>query len=523
MTTNVTTTATAIERTTATTIESNNNEMSLLLLNTWSSLSLTTAISTNSSTSERNSHNKKNKNHDDDDDNDHASSSTRGIQIDILSVGSRHLPDQQAAQNDTFGSHPAVRYFYAATEADDVEVQCDVRLNPRLALQVARHCRRAVNHPNYPLLLSKLAERFIRPDKLKSKAHPGGWLCAQKRPLDAFLNMAQKYHYYDDDGDSKNDDKFRHMPDYLLILDDDAWVNLDHVVEYFASSSSALPNSSWTTNNPPRPRQLPRVVAGCLIVMNDSLQFTMPHGGFGLLWNREALQRLLQPLFCHHHNNHTTATATADAMNPNNPMAKNPASTRVQQPSSFNHDADEENVFEQWACWRLQQNSIGELPLFRNGMSIANLMQAYLHNQPYHQIRHWNNNSIGNCLHSDTAWGYFVNYYHLATQPPSNESPLVAAAPPAAAPPPAPENQSRRTRRRRRRQERLRRRQQGQQQEQQQQLEASLGLTNHSSVPTTIIQPSFSEGSISSDRLVGYNQSQMQLWGANKGDPNLWR
>ncbi|KAL7575868.1 hypothetical protein ACA910_003184 [Epithemia clementina (nom. ined.)] len=85
----------------------------------------------------------------------------------------------------------------------------------------------------------------------------------------------------------------------------------------------------------------------------------MPHGGFGLLWNREALHCLLQPLFCHHHNNHTTATAAADAMNPYNPMAKNPATTRVQQPSSFNHDADKENVFEQWACWRFQQNNIG--------------------------------------------------------------------------------------------------------------------------------------------------------------------
>ncbi|KAL7564275.1 hypothetical protein ACA910_014339 [Epithemia clementina (nom. ined.)] len=382
-----------------------------------------------------------------------SSSSSSFPIVDILSIGSRHLPDLQQAQRDTFGSHPAVRYFYSATEFDDFEAHCDRSLSYMSAMQIALLCRYRHNKAAYPVL-DKLAQGFIRKRKLIEKANPSGWVCAQKRPIAAFWNMMQKY--YVSQPQQQNDDKTTimtnnnhtvfansaadyhaaatnatNLPDYLIVLDDDAFVNLDLILPHI-------------TGQPQQQQHQPRVVAGCLVVVEHQLDFTMPHGGFGLVWNRRALERFLQPIYCNH---------SSDA------NSSNHSSYRPSLAITNNQE------FEQMACWRMQQNNIGELPLFRPGMSIATLFRAYAKNQPFKRYRRWND--VGYCLHSDTAWGYFVNYYPLANLADERQSHFL------------PTSQS-----------------------------------NH-----------VTRGNASSlsDRLVGYNQSQIRFWGNPPSDPNLLR
>jgi hypothetical protein len=56
---------------------------------------------------------------------------------------------------------------------------------------------------------------------LMKKFNPVGWMCAQKRPLDALHSLLQQYQQVKTS-----------LSDYLFIIDDDTWVNIDAIVPF---------------------------------------------------------------------------------------------------------------------------------------------------------------------------------------------------------------------------------------------------------------------------------------------------
>ena len=128
-------------------------------------------------------------------------------------------------------------------------------------------------------------------------------------------------------------------------------------------------------------------VAGCMVRSRiHEMNFTHTFGGFGLMLNRLAIENFLSPLYCPDRSQNVNLTdITFLGLNAN---------------------------FEQQACYRLRQNLIGEEPLFRPGMSVADLLHAYVADQPYLKYKEWND--VGFCLHSDWVFGYFINFYFIA-------------------------------------------------------------------------------------------------------------
>ncbi|KAL7571464.1 hypothetical protein ACA910_019217 [Epithemia clementina (nom. ined.)] len=94
------------------------------------------------------------------------------------------------------------------------------------------------------------------------------------------------------------------------------------------------------------------------------------------------------------------------------------------------HGGSEDDAFESLACQRIAQNGVGEKLLFRNGMSIADLMHAYTTQHKFTDVDDWDKKTgdqpgqpqpnVGFCMHSDWVWGYFLNYYHVAWNEPSS-------------------------------------------------------------------------------------------------------
>ncbi|KAL7580791.1 hypothetical protein ACA910_001069 [Epithemia clementina (nom. ined.)] len=361
------------------------------------------------------------------------------VVVDIISIGSHTQPDLQKAQLETFGSHPAVRNFYAATEDDDEERDCATNLTLAQLSQISTLCRSRLNQ-GLPVL-EKFRSKFAHFQWLQKKGNPTGWMCAQKRPMQAFFHAVQKYYYIHIDDDNKNNNKVsthsvswstalwswssslvvqdsettsttnsntaisstesslqlalapERLPDYLILGDDDMWVNIDQVLSF-------VPNAY--------PASEPRAVAGCMIRFRvNEHNFTFPFGGFGFILNRPALFNFLRPLNCSTFSGLSLLLSTASAS----------THRGQQQVPGFNTN---NATFEELACWRIAQNGIGEMPLFRDGMSIADLMHAYSNNAQYLQVETWetksrqSNGGLGFCLHSDWVWGYFINYYHLA-------------------------------------------------------------------------------------------------------------
>ena len=305
--------------------------------------------------------------------------------IDILSVGCREQQRWHQAQEASFLAHKAVRHFYGVTEDDDTHAQCAAKLNPNRVWRISTFC--AKPKPQYPIL-NQLLQFFFDPQTLLKKRNPGGWLCAQTRPFDGFRRLVEKYKYQD----AKN------LPDYLIVVDDDTWVNINHVTQFVTQAY---------------PAQHAHVVAGCLMKTDPKeFNFTVAYGGYGMVWTKQALRRFLMPLQC------TDFAESSAKPTPRNKNGHPNRNNQVRKPRYQPLPGDPEETdadFVRSACWQLQQNAIGESHLFESGMSLADVLYAYAIDQPFENAKHWNaNHSTGFCMHSDWAWSYFVNFYHLS-------------------------------------------------------------------------------------------------------------
>jgi hypothetical protein len=147
------------------------------------------------------------------------------------------------------------------------------------------------------------------------------------------------------------------IPSYLAIIDDDTYLNMDLLLDVLLSKF---------------PPDQPHVLAGFNLDYIEKYEYTFPVGGYGSFLSQAAIERLLKPIDC--------STLDQDPL------------TRLN-------------------CWRLSLNYIGEAHIFRDGMSISDLMFEYSTRSPFSNVSSW---STGFCMHSDEALGYFFNFYHIA-------------------------------------------------------------------------------------------------------------
>jgi hypothetical protein len=99
--------------------------------------------------------------------------------------------------------------------------------------------------------------------------------------------------------------------------------------------------------------------AGCLL-HSRTMNFSYPFGGWSTIFTRKALENFVRPVYCG------------------------------------------SRAVDRWTgkvCRRLQENQAGERILFREGMSILDLMHKYAFDQPFLNVKHWN--TAGFCMHSE--------------------------------------------------------------------------------------------------------------------------
>lgn len=281
--------------------------------------------------------------------------------IDVLSTGSIHRPDNQVVQEAYLREHPSVRHYFAVTEFNDTEVDCHRHLNLTQLKLISNKCRTWKGKAEAPLL-AHMISGYVSMRYLTTKENPTGWMCAQKRPLTALWKILQTY--------PSNGDDF---PDYLFLLDDDTWIQMDTLV----------PNLILQY-----PSRQPFLIAGCLVESSHD-KFSFPFGGFGTIFTKAAVQRWIQPL--------------TDC---------NPFSTESSHVVQETTDHD----FVRYSCDRYHQHHrIGErIPpsLFSiSEMTVADILYSYVQRANYTDVTNWD--GIGFCLHSDWALGYFAGEYQV--------------------------------------------------------------------------------------------------------------
>ncbi|KAL7540837.1 hypothetical protein ACHAWF_006794 [Thalassiosira exigua] len=271
--------------------------------------------------------------------------------VDILSVGSINQMELLSAQERILGSHRSVRNFFNVTELDDYDPSCHANLTWDHVSKVVKFCRlRSSFGPEVLYMRSQ----YARTAWLQKKRNPTGWLCAQQRPF-AGLRKAQAHYRR----------TWQALPDYLLILDDDTYYDMDA----FRRNHERLDSSE------------PTVVAGCLVRPPVHLiNFTFPFGGFGTIMSKGSLGYLFHPIDC-------------------------PLLDKGAHPGTRKHSNSE------GICNQLSRNLVGELQYFENGDSLVDLIYKYVNVEKYRDVDRW---TTGFCMHSDWVTGYFVNFYNAS-------------------------------------------------------------------------------------------------------------
>ncbi|GFH61495.1 hypothetical protein CTEN210_17971 [Chaetoceros tenuissimus] len=223
------------------------------------------------------------------------------------------------------------------------------------------------NHNAYNKLTHHFSKGFTSIPWLKQKKNPIGWLCAINRADYAFIKYMELL--------QKSNAA---IPDYLMIIDDDTFINMNQLYSYFISNSDEdgyVPKSST-----------PVIFAGCRVrAAVHQIRFTFPHGGLGIYLSRGALKKWMMPIHCND-------TKNLDHVELCRRYTTNPT----------NSETDNANV------------TIGEGKFFRNGMNL---------NQVFKLLFHQGNI---NCFHGDWFFGYIANYLNISRHVvPKGEFPTV--------------------------------------------------------------------------------------------------
>uniref|UniRef100_A0A6U1S7A2 N-acetylgalactosaminide beta-1,3-galactosyltransferase n=1 Tax=Cyclophora tenuis TaxID=216820 RepID=A0A6U1S7A2_CYCTE len=234
---------------------------------------------------------------------------------------------------------------------DDADKLCHSNLTVVDTHMISDWCKARKWNPRRQKLMATHRMPYASKNWLKNKTNPVGWMCAQARPTVAFPALLRKYQ-------SEMETRPKNtLPDYVLVLDDDTYYNMEMVGQYLKQYDA----------------ETPRAIAGCMVRSPIWLiHYTIPFGGFGLIMSRGALKNFMKPVNC---------------------------SSTVK------------DEFSESACRRLKDNQIDEEAYFRDGMSVSELMETYTSSQPYRLHHNW---TIGYCLHSDWMWGFFINYYNIS-------------------------------------------------------------------------------------------------------------
>lgn len=252
--------------------------------------------------------------------------------IDVLSVGSVTRPQYLHAQKDTWASHRSVRNFWGLTEHNDFNQTCSDATRADVKADVAR----CIKYKGFKKSLRHfIGEGYtVSDDRVRKDS---GWLCAQRR-IGRALAWLKKIYLMEDD-----------LPDYLLLVDDDTYFDLVSFEEYVVRKR--LEPSKTEMHG------------ACLFLPAGHIKWSFPYGGFGTVFTRASLKRMLRPIHC--------------------------------------KNATSKDEFIQGCCQSLKKNRIGERAVFQEGMSVADLFHVYSALKMF-------------CLHSDWLTGYIANFYGVS-------------------------------------------------------------------------------------------------------------
>ena len=340
-----------------------------------------------------------------------------GLVIDVISIGSRDRPEYSRSQRNTWANHSSVRNFFLVTEDDDVGPdggtydQCVASISDSDVDSIFGYCEKVWSDMSVgnTWLQKRYSHAYnnsvpysfgTNGEALLTDGHKSSWLCSQKRTPMSLVNVLIQNYSAKSTKENSNSDNVdevgsdsntqpESLPDYLMIVDDGTYYDLDKLLE--EGQSSRLPADPTTT---------PFAGTGCKIVngKDESRAVTFNHAGYGMLYSRASIRRMLQPIHCR------KGFGGADGDN-----------TELQEWNDV-------------VCGVIRGGLIKETHFFRDGMNLVQLIGAYMTRSiPYQEFKKWNHNEeadvtnglsdVGYCMHSSWMMSYMVEQYRIGNVP----------------------------------------------------------------------------------------------------------
>jgi len=243
-----------------------------------------------------------------------ASGKSDDVKIDLLSIGSKSRPELIRAQKRIMSNHPSVAGSWWLTEDDDDDPSCSEGLDT--IDYIAKCTNKKVDPwkggPRYEVASIRAGNLHWDEERLAQDHYfpnnSSGWICAQKRVGFAIGKKIKAY------------SEMNYLPDFLVLLDDDTFINLD----------------LFSANLKGKDPSIPHIYGGFTFPLQD---FSFFWGGYSVIIPRASLQRLKTPLYCEKGKNYV-------------------------------------DNFAERACAAIDKNVIGEKDVYKYGMSVGDLAYA---------------------------------------------------------------------------------------------------------------------------------------------------
>ncbi|KAL3782062.1 hypothetical protein HJC23_006290 [Cyclotella cryptica] len=261
------------------------------------------------------------------------------LSTDVVSIGSVTRMDYLTSQIETWASHRSIRHFWGFSELQDYDQECSAMSDEARAALVDACKDRA--HPAFgdDRIQAFFEEYYGLSEGNVVRSNDAGWICAQRRVGRAFGWLHAQYFEGQVD-----------VPDYLMVVDDDTYLDLVDVMAYLEREREKIDNNEAAFAR-----------AGCVFQENDVIPFPLAYGGFGTILNKAAIQQLSEPIYC--------------------------------ERGDGNESPRHETI-----CSQIKLNKVGEAAIFQDGMTIFQLFYKYAALKNY-------------CMHSDWLFGYVLQYY----------------------------------------------------------------------------------------------------------------
>ena len=316
--------------------------------------------------------------------------------LDVVSIASNTRLDYMEAQKAYMTSHAAVRHFLYVTEEDDIDQGCKLgrvggKLHRADIRRIHNFCTKKDNfdfggHLPY------------WGDLTKGRL---GWLCAQTRPQIGFIQMIrERYYNTNSDGGVLQEEL---LPDYLMILDDDTFVNIEEFIQTLTRIKTTISNSNSTS----KPSLLSKYfdtnpIAG---YMFGGRSYIYPHGGYGIFIPKNLLKVLSKPIQevidvdqflqqnasrriyseMERHLQHQLLSQQRRSIARNNSLASSNRKATTSTTTTIADAADSSTKI---------------------NTTMLDLIYNIVTYQPFSKYKEWKRTD-GYCFHSDWVWGYF--------------------------------------------------------------------------------------------------------------------